>query len=145
MEIWELSAREQIRDTIARYNFYGDRGQFDEMVEQFASDGVLELTDFDQRHEGRAALHAFFARVATDFAATERPQGHLRHCVTNTTITVESPTAARSDSYFQVITDIGLDHWGRYRDRFVPIDDRWLLAHRSVRTDGWASDSRFRR
>jgi hypothetical protein len=42
-----------------------------------------------------------------------------------------------------MITDIGLDHWGRYQDRFVPVGDRWLLARRSVKTDGYAPGSFF--
>lgn len=145
MEIWELVAREHIRDTIARYNFYGDRGRFDDMVEQFAPEGVLELADFDERHLGREAMRTFFAGVAEDFAASDRPSAHLRHCVTNTTITVESTTSARADSYFQVITENGLDHWGRYRDRFAAIGDRWLIEQRTVRTDGWAPGSSFQR
>ena len=46
-------------------------------------------------------------------------------------------------SYFLVITDIGTDHWGRYRDRFEPVEDRWLIAHRQVTTDGYAAGSAF--
>jgi hypothetical protein len=30
----------------------------------------------------------------------------------------------------------GLDHWGRYTDRFVRVDGTWLFAQRSVRVDG---------
>ena len=29
-----------------------------------------------------------------------------------------------------------LQGWGRYRDQYVPDGDRWLFAHRNVRTDG---------
>ena len=139
-----MLVRESVRDTIARYNHFGDRGRFDDMVDQFQTDGVLELLDFDARHVGREALRTFFASVANDFAASDRPLGHLRHCVTNTVIEIDGPDLARADSYFQVITDAGLDHWGRYRDRLTPNGSRWLLAHRSVRTDGWAPHSPFR-
>jgi hypothetical protein len=145
VDIWELVAREQIRDTIARYNHCGDRGRFDEMVEQFLPDGVLELADFDERHAGRAAMRTFFAGVAASFGAPTRPDAHLRHFVTNTTIVVTDPATATADSYFLVVTESGPDHWGRYRDRFAPHDGRWLLAHRTVRTDGWAPHSAFRR
>lgn len=146
MELWELVAREQIRDTIARYNHAGDSGRFDEMIEQFHPDGVLEIADTGERHEGRVALRSFFDGVAQRFAgaaATRPARGALRHCVTNIRIAVDDPRAARSDAYFHVITPIGLDHWGRYRDRFVPHDGRWLLVHRSVRTDGYTEGSRF--
>jgi|CXWL01.1.fsa_nt_gi hypothetical protein len=155
MEIWELVAREQVRDTIARYNHAGDSGRFDEMVEQFHQEGILELTHSSERpaerHEGRAAMRAFFAGVATNFAERDHPTGHpagrpagtLRHCVTNTRIAIESRDSARADSYFLVITDNGLDHWGRYRDRLAPAETRWLLTHRSVRTDGYSETSAF--
>jgi hypothetical protein len=55
-----------------------------------------------------------------------------------------TPAAIEVSSYFLVITDIGADHWGRYRDRFVPVGDRWLIAHRQVTTDGYAVGSAFR-
>ena len=143
METWELAAREGIRDTIARYNHAGDRGRIAEMVACFADDGMLEVHGASI-HTGHAALHEFFGGVAT---GTSAPSGlHvLRHCVTNTLIEVASPVAAQANSYFQVITDIGLDHWGTYRDRFVHDGrtDRWLLAHRSVKTDGYAAGSFF--
>ena len=139
METWELIAREAIRDTVARYNDAGDRGRFDAMVECFTEDGVLEIVGAGE-HGGRAAMTAFFSGVG----GSARPGfTHLRHCVTNVLIDVESSDGATASSYFQVITDIGLDHWGRYRDRLVPVGDRWLLSHRSVKTDGYAPASFF--
>ena len=30
----------------------------------------------------------------------------------------------------------GLDHWGRYTDRFGCVDGRWVFTQRSVRVDG---------
>ena len=39
-----------------------------------------------------------------------------------------------------MVSETGLDHWGRYRDRLVPADGGWRFAHRSVRTDGYAPD-----
>jgi hypothetical protein len=138
MELWELTAREQIRDTVARYNHAGDRGRFDEMVACFTGDGDLAI-DGEGIHRGPEALRAFFAGVGGSAPGFT----HLRHCVTNLLIDVVSPREATAASYFQVLTDIGLDHWGRYRDRLVPVADRWLLASRSVRTDGYAPGSFF--
>lgn len=139
MDLWELVAREQIRDTVARYNRAGDTGRFDEMVECFAPDGALVIVGESEYH-GHDALRAFFSGVA----GGARPGfTHLRHCVTNLTIDVDGPEAAQTTAYFQVITDIGLDHWGRYRDRFVPSGGRWLIAERSVKTDGYAPGSFF--
>ncbi len=43
MESWELDAREQIRDLVARYNAKGDAGRLDDMLELFAPDAELEF------------------------------------------------------------------------------------------------------
>lgn len=138
MDLWELSAREAIRDTIARYNHGGDTGRFDDMVGCFTSNGKLTIFDGDT-HYGHEALTRFFSGVGPGAPGFT----HLRHCVTNVVIDLTSAEAASTSSYFQVITDIGLDHWGRYRDRFEPVGDRWLIAQRSVKTDGYAPASFF--
>ena len=73
MEVWELIARESIRDCIARYNANGDSGRIDQMVEVFAPDGIMETGS--GRYEGRDAIHAFMSSVADrgrpDGAASE--------------------------------------------------------------------------
>lgn len=141
MEMWELVARECVRDTVARYNHAGDSGRFDDMVACFTADGVLAISGSGE-YLGQDALRGFFSGVGP----SARPGfTHLRHCVTNLLIDVESPNAATAKSYFQVITDIGLDHWGRYRDVLVPSGDGWRFAHRSVRTDGYSPNSFFAR
>ena len=43
----------------------------------------------------------------------------IRHHVSNLTIDVVSPTEARGACYFLAVTEHGVDHWGRYRDRYV--------------------------
>jgi hypothetical protein len=52
MELWELVARERIRDTLARYNWSGDSLRLDELARSFCEDGELELrgTDWLIRH-----------------------------------------------------------------------------------------------
>ncbi len=139
MEHWELIARECIRDTVARYNHAGDRGRYDEMIGCFVPDGVLAIVDGGE-HRGHDALRLFFSGPGGT-AAPGLTQ--LRHCVTNLLIDIDAEDAASASSYFEVITDIGLDHWGRYRDRFVSAGDRWLIAERSVKTDGYAPGSSF--
>lgn len=138
METWELLARECIRDTVARYNHAGDTGRFEAMVECFTPDGELVVVDGDTHH-GRDELRSFFSGVG----GTAPGFTYLRHCVTNLLIDIDGPQRATAASYFQVITDIGLDHWGRYRDRLAPVGDRWLLEQRSVKTDGYSPASFF--
>jgi len=148
MELWELSAREAIRHTISSYTYAADRGRFDDLVALFAPDGVLEVHGIGgARAEGRDAITQFFRGVNTDVVVSA-PPGRMQHHVSSVWIDVHSQSAARTSSYFMVVTGAGVDHWGRYRDELVPAGDRWLFAHRLVRTDGvtpggWA-DSRRR-
>ena len=136
MELWELSAREEIRETLARYHHAGDSGRFDDMAALFTVDGVLEIKG-EQTVTGRAAIIEFLTGVNRDVvASSDVPM--LRHYSTNVTITVSSPTEATAASAFLVLAETGLDHWGRYRDRLVPADGGWRFAHRLVRTDGYA-------
>ena len=136
MELWELIAREEVRETLARYNQFGDSGRFDEMAALFAVDGVLEVKG-EQAIVGRRAIIEYLNGVKRDVVALSAVP-MLRHYATNVTITVASPDEATAASSFLVLAETGLDHWGRYRDRLVPEGDGWRFAHRLVRTDGYA-------
>jgi hypothetical protein len=135
--MWELVAREQIRDTLARYNWAGDAGRLDDLAETFCADGVLEVRAFEPLR-GRAAIVAFLGGVAGNIAASVDVKPIVRHNVANVSFTGLTPEQAHVSSYFTVVTHIGLDHFGRYRDILVPDADTWLIKHRKVSTD-WAA------
>ena len=84
---------------------------------------------------GRDAILGFFRGVGGDVVTTA-PPGRMQHHVASVRMAMESPTVATATCYFTVMTGAGVDHWGRYKDRFAPVGDRWLFAHRLVRTDG---------
>jgi hypothetical protein len=150
VELWELSAREAVRHTIASYTYAADNGRFDDAAALFAPDGVLEVQGIGgATAQGPAAILGFFRGVGGDVVTTA-PPGRMQHHVSSLRVDVVSQTAATATCYFTVMTGAGVDHWGRYKDRFAPDrnrdDGRWLFAHRLVRTDGrtpggWA-DSR---
>ena len=126
MELWELSAREHIRDTLARYNWSGDAMRLADLAESFCVDGELELRG-GEPVRGRAAIVEFLSgAVASPNAAaqTSSVKRIVRHNVTNIQFTEMTPQQARVSCYFTVFTEIGLDHYGRYRDVFVPVDGR---------------------
>ena len=134
MEHWELVAREAIRETVAAYAHCADSGRFADFAALFAVDGVLEVRG-EAPLRGRAAIRAFLEEVGEQLGkATTVPT--IRHHVSNLSIEVVSPTEARGACYFLAVTEHGVDHWGRYRDRYVPEGDRWRFAHRYARTDG---------
>lgn len=141
MEAWELVAREQIRDTLARYNWSGDAGRVEALAQTFCADGVLEIRGMEPVR-GRAGIAAFLGGVAGDVAATGPDvKPVVRHILTNVLFTDLSPQRAEVSSYFTVVTQIGLDHFGRYRDILVPDNHTWLIEHRKVSTDWAASNS----
>ena len=150
MELWELSAREACRDTLAQYTHGGDRYLLEEFAGEFCEDGVLEIRGAEPLR-GREAIMARFggapAAQAQDQAARQRGTGStrriVRHNVTNIRFESVQPDETLVASYFTVITEIGLDHMGRYRDRFVPVGDRWLIAHRFVSTDWRSPETTF--
>ena len=135
MEPWEPGAREAIRETLARYAHLVDRGRLDETAALFTEDAVLEAGD-EPAARGREAIRALFAGAGTRLAAGCRTR--IRHHVSSVTIAFDDAWTAAAESYFLAVTDRGPDHWGRYRDRLVLRDGRWLFAHRRVRVDGRA-------
>src|ERR1700742_3575755 len=69
VETWELVAREQIRDTLARYNWAGDGGRVDDLAATFCLDGVLEIRGV-RSLRGRSEIAGFLSGVTGDLAAT---------------------------------------------------------------------------
>ncbi len=151
MELWELAAREACRDTLAQYNHAGDRYLLEEFAAAFCEDGVLEIRG-EEPLRGRAAIMERFggttaaahARQAAAWTTSAGGQRRVvRHSVTNIRFESVTPTEATLASYFTVFTEIGLDHMGRYRDRLVPVGERWLIAHRFVSTDWRSPETTF--
>ena len=128
MQEWELVAREQLRDLIARYNLAGDRGWIDELAALFTPAAMLTIDGVE--HAGVDAIRGVFTK------ATGPHPELVRHFTGTLELAVASPDHATARCYFQVLTVNGLDHWGRYTDGFQCVDGRWLFARRDVRVDG---------
>ncbi len=142
MEMWELIARERIRDTLARYNWSGDAGRLDGLAETFCADGVLEIRGI-QPLRGRSEIVAFLGGVTRGVNVDVDVRPVVRHNVATVVFTDLTEDQAHVSSYFTVVTHIGLDHFGRYRDTLVPDGDAWLIKHRKVSTDWAAPNSAF--
>jgi hypothetical protein len=132
-----MVAREQIRDTLARYNWSGDAGRLADLAETFCADGVLEIRGLKPLR-GRSEIVEFLGGVTGNIAAGADVKPIVRHNVANVLFTDITPDQAQVSSYFTVVTHIGLDHIGRYRDILVPDGNTWLIKHRKVSTD-WAA------
>jgi SnoaL-like domain len=135
MKPWELDAREQIRDLVARYNANGDSGRFGPMLDLFAADAVMHIPSGSFR--GRDGIESMFAAAASKTGAGDGARAaFIRHHTATLQIDLVSRDDATSRCYYQVLTDRGLDHWGRYLDRYRRLGDHWLFAERKVTVDG---------
>jgi hypothetical protein len=135
---WELIARERIRDSLAQYAWSGDALRLSELAESFCENGVLEVRGHEPIH-GREQIVGFLGGVVELGEASSPIQAGarriVRHNLSNIRFLELEPDRALVAPYFTVFTERGLDHFGRYRDTFEPVGERWLIRHRFVSTD----------
>ena len=152
MELWQLEAREAIRDLVARYNANGDSGRFADVVALFAPDAVMVTADGTKTGpeeiltiftgaRDRFARGARGERDASSTAVTAPAPAVVRHFTATHQIDLADRQTARGRCYFQVLTTAGLDHWGRYVDEYRVVDGTWRFAKRTVTIDGHRPDS----
>jgi hypothetical protein len=140
MELWEVIARESIRDTVTRYNSNGDSARFARVIELFTADAVMDV--LGQTYTGHDEIMTIFTGVVTRNASGTSP-GHVRHMTATHQIDFVDESHATGRLYFQVLTKVGLDHWGRYIDQYRQVDGAWKFARRKVIVDGRSPDSTF--
>jgi hypothetical protein len=138
MELWELQAREHIRDAMHDYSWYADRGLGGQVALQFTVDGVLESRD-GIRGRGREQIARFLGTITATAPAPEVPISErplVRHHLSNIRFVEVTPQRVRVTSYFLRLHRTWPEHWGVYRDTLVPAEGRWLIQHRFVSNDG---------
>ncbi|WFS16214.1 nuclear transport factor 2 family protein [Rhodococcus aetherivorans] len=143
MDLSELRARDCVRDTVARYTHAGDSGKLTELADCFTPDGTLEVKGRSSA-TGRTAIVEMLsggAAPADPPLTTLGAKFFQRHFVANLAFDSITPDRIETRAYFVVFGPDGADHWGRYRDVFVPVRDRWLIAHRLVAVDTTAPGS----
>jgi 3-phenylpropionate/cinnamic acid dioxygenase small subunit len=148
--IEHLLAREGIRDLVARYNSYSDTGRFEPLFELFAEHAVMDTTGADGAKttwDGRQNIKLIFTGAHERIETRTDPNApaYIRHFTATHQIDLidDDPDHASGRCYFAVIMANGLDHWGRYIDRYVRIDGTWKFEHRSVTVDGRSETSWF--
>lgn len=126
----ENLARMAIRHTQSVYNNCGDRGAVDEMMTAFAPDGVLETAR--GTFTGIEAIGGFISAVAT--GQTPANLAGSRHNLTTSRIEFDSDTLARGWTYYFVSRQGTTIEDGIYIDRYEKRGERWLIAHRRVKS-----------
>lgn len=143
MDLWELDIRESVRQTLANYTAGTDRNRIEDVAACFAPDGSLAFTGGEPM-VGPAAIVAGLTAQVTRFAENPVPLTHVRHHVSSMRFGLVTPDRVEVSSYFLALTNIGVDHWGRYRDVLIPVSGRWLFASREALADGFSADSLMR-
>ena len=117
MEVWELVARESIRDRIARWNSNGDAGRMAEMVKVLAPDVEFSVREGEVMHGRDAVLESLLGVKdgKADRVDAPAPTGRylppgkrpsIRHFTSNPQIDFESETLARVRTYYQVLSTV---------------------------------------
>ncbi|WP_069601506.1 nuclear transport factor 2 family protein [Mycobacterium kyorinense] len=141
MQAWELEIRESVRQTLADYTAATDSFALEALAACFTADGVLQYPG-GKPLTGPAAIEAGLgAQLGGPRDAARPAPTHVRHHVSSVRFSRVARDRVEVASYFAVYTDIGLDHWGRYRDVLVPHDGRWLFASRKITVDAFSANS----
>jgi hypothetical protein len=141
MERWEAVARESIRDLVARYNANGDTGRFAQVLELFAPDAVMDIGG-GRTYDGLDEIATIFTGVR-DHVSSSSALTYVRHLTATHQIDLVDQSTATGRCYYQVLTSVGLDHWGRYMDEYRVIEGQWRFARRRVTVDGRSPVSLF--
>lgn len=128
MTVEDLLAEAAIRRLIHAYAQAGDNQDKDGAAAHFALDGVLRVAG--RALSGRGEI----AALLKQFAARHGNAPMVRHNITTSVIEVTGE-AATGCSYYLVVDEHGPSHQGRYLDRFVRSEGRWLIAERDVTLD----------
>ena len=125
-----LEEKEAIRELLARYCHHFDAGRFEDWLDLFTEDGTFDLQERG-RFTGREALQTFARSIPVVDGIPA-----FRHFVTNVLIRVAGTTAtARCDVLVVQGPVPTVMLAGRYDDRLVKREDRWLFAERRVHID----------
>jgi hypothetical protein len=127
----------RIRSLVQRYNSLGDAGRFDEFLELFTDDARYFVGEIEEPYVGREGLRRLLDDARDDLLGWRSDERvHLRHFTSTHVVEFEAADEATGSCYYQALMPHGLDHWGRYVDRYRRTAVGWRFAQRSERRDG---------
>lgn len=124
----------QIVQLLNQYCHVVDRGSAEEVAALFHPEAVLKpVYEGTAEHRGRAAILAWYSRYG---AAAKGAVDHLRHRISCPWVQVDGDTASAvcyldADSVSRTSGATTLSQ-GRYEDRLVRHDGRWLFMERAI-------------
>ena len=128
-----LVDKDQIVDLVHHYSYYVDHRLYDDVVQLFTEDCVVDYGPGISPVRSRAGLRQMFGYPDARFAATS-------HHNANVLVTFEDPDHAsvRTSVYaWHRRADGGTPRlWGYYHDSVVRLPEGWRIAQRQLRTIG---------
>ena len=141
MTLEEMRIREAIRYTIELYNQNADRQEHDRHHEVFHPEAEM-IVEGGRVMKGPDDIITTLVEGARGRGAFT-PPNFQRHHLTSIMIEVIAPDRAFATAYVMVLTELGIDHAGAYRDEYCPVGDRWMIWRRDAKVDWMRPDSRF--
>jgi SnoaL-like domain len=141
MTLEEVRIREAVRYTIELYNQNADRQEHARHHEVFHPEAEM-VVEGGRVMKGPDDIITTLVEGARGRGAFTLPN-FQRHHLTSIMIEVAGPDRAFATAYVMVLTELGIDHAGAYRDEFRPVGDRWMIWRRDAKVDWMRTDSRF--
>ena len=141
LETWEPAVRESVRQTLSDYTAATDSFNLSALASCFTSNGVLEYTGGDVQLVGPSQIESGLSAQLRGADPDRIQPSYVRHHVSSVRFSRVLADRVEASSYFVVLTDHGVDHWGRYRDVLVPQAGRWLFTSRCIKVDGFSPTS----
>jgi 3-phenylpropionate/cinnamic acid dioxygenase small subunit len=121
-----MTDEEGIRRTLALYCQLCDDGRFDEWAQLYTEDAAFKV--MGDVYQGPEAIKGFIAQA--------QPEGRRgKHVAVNPLIEVDGDAARAWTDYIWVGPGTGqfpVTNVGRYHDRLVKQDGRWLFVERQI-------------
>ena len=121
-----MTDEEGIRRTLALYCQLCDDGRFDEWAQLYSEDAEFKV--MGEVYQGPEAIKGFIAQA--------QPEGRRgKHVAVNPLIEVDGDAARAWTDYIWVGPGTGqfpVTNVGRYHDRLVKQDGRWLFVERQI-------------
>jgi hypothetical protein len=128
-----LIAKDEIIDLVHRYSYCVDHRLYDEVVELFIEDCVVDYGPGIPPVRSKARLRRMFGHPDSGFAATS----HHNANVLVTFDDLDHATVRTSVYAWHQRTDGGTPClWGYYHDSMVRLPEGWRIAGRQLRTLG---------
>ena len=131
--IRQIIDKDQIIDLVHEYSYRVDHRLYDEVVELFTEDCVVDYGPGIEPVRSRALLREMFSHSAGGFTATS-------HHNANVLVTFDDADRAsvRTSVYAWHKRADGTTPqvWGYYRDTVVRVPDGWRIAYRQLRVLG---------